>query len=581
VTTPLAPPSDLLLSAAVLLPLLCALAGSLPGLRRVLQPLLPWTALPALAAVLLLPDGASAGFPWVLLHAKLGLDATGRLFLLFTSLLWLLSGVFGTGYLTADPRRARFFFFYGLAMSGNLGVIVAQDVVSFYVFFALMSFSAYGLVVHTGEPDAVRAGRVYLVLVVVGEVLVFAGLAVLAASCGSVDLVPLKQGAGGAPNGASVLLWLGFGIKAGALPLHVWLPLAHPAAPTPASAVLSGAMIKAGLLGWLRFLPMEAVSSPGWAAACVVAGLAAAFYGVAVGVAQSHPKTILAYSSVSQMGLITVGVGLSFMDPSLAAAALPAVALYAVHHGFAKGALFLGVGVLSATPAGTRGSRLAWAGMALAGLSLAGAPFTSGAVCKAALKTAVSLSPPDWQTALYILLPLASVGTTVLMGRLAFVLARRVPSVHKAPGTAMWAGWMGTLALVAFALFVLPTAERAVDLAAQAVRGALWPVAAGGVLTALGWAAARGRQGVSPPRVPSGDLLVVYAAVIRAPARLAAHIRAGAPRVVRPTRVLEGVRQQATAWVQSVESSLENGQVSGLLLLVFIVSLFLHLLLGA
>jgi hypothetical protein len=92
--------------------------------------------------------------------------------------------------------------------------------------------------------------------------------------------------------------------------LHVWLPLAHTVAPTPASAVLSGSMIKAGLLGWIRFLPPGGGGDPAWGAVFIAAGITAAFYGVAIGLGQKHPKTVLAYSSISQMGLITVAFGI-------------------------------------------------------------------------------------------------------------------------------------------------------------------------------------------------------------------------------------------------------------------------------
>ncbi len=571
-TAPLGMPPEWLTATAVGVPLLCAAALALPGRRRVLPHLVPWAALPAVMAAWLLPDGGTVVFQWMLLSTRLGLDATGRIFLFFTSSLWLLAGVYGAGYLSADRHRPRFFFFYGLAMSGNLGVILAQDMVGFYAFFALMSFASYGLVVHTGEPEALRAGRVYLVLVVIGEIALFSGLAVLAAAAGSLELADLRERA--IPSGVMVLICVGFGIKAGALPLHVWLPLAHSAAPTPASAVLSGAMIKAGLLGWLRFIPMEAAASPSLGAVFVAAGAAAAFYAVAVGSTQSHPKTVLAYSSISQMGLITVGFGISLLSPAVAAAGLPAVALFALHHGFAKGALFLGVGILQNVPPGTRASRLAWAGLILAVLSLAGAPLTGGAVSKGALKAAVALTPQAWPSALFIVLALASVATTVLMGRLAYLMAGRTPGAGR-PGAGMWIGWLLMLAPAAVLFYVFPAAP-APSLAA--IGEAAWPVAAGGTLTAIGWAAARRNGRKVSAHVPSGDLVVVYAAIIRLTARAAAaagnSLAGGVPRV----RVPEGLRRQSSAFAAAAESALGNWKVSGLLFLLWVVAVFLQTL---
>jgi formate hydrogenlyase subunit 3/multisubunit Na+/H+ antiporter MnhD subunit len=196
----------------------------------------------------------------------------------------------------------------------------------------------------------VQAARTYIVLVIAGELLLFTGIMATAAIAGRVDLLGAPAAVAAAPVGPLVmgLLLAGFGIKAGALPLHVWLPLAHPAAPTPASAVLSGALIKAGLVGWLRFLPVGEVALPALGAWCVGAGLLAAFAGVAAGLTQTNAKSALAYSSISQMGFLTVGLGAGLLAPEAWPMLLPAVLLYAAHHGLAKGALFLGVGVAGA-----------------------------------------------------------------------------------------------------------------------------------------------------------------------------------------------------------------------------------------
>ncbi|MGD1971943.1 MAG: proton-conducting transporter membrane subunit, partial [Desulfobacterales bacterium] len=295
----------------------------------------------------IIPLGGHVELTWFLLEIQLGLDAISRTFLFFTALLWFLSGIYGQRYLATDPHRSRFFFYYLLAMSGNFGLIIAQDMITFYVFFALMSFPSYGLVVHNQDKDALRAGKIYIILVIFGEILLFTALALIFRTTGSSSLNAITF----MPSNHLVILLVlvGFGIKAGALPLHVWLPLAHPAAPTPASAVLSGAMIKAGLLGWLRFLPWEQTKTAVWGSPCIVAGMLAAFFGVIVGLNQKNPKTLLAYSSISQMGLMTAGIGIGLALPDAAPLAIAAVSVYAVHHGFAKGALFLSVGFTSGT----------------------------------------------------------------------------------------------------------------------------------------------------------------------------------------------------------------------------------------
>jgi formate hydrogenlyase subunit 3/multisubunit Na+/H+ antiporter MnhD subunit len=573
VSAPAPPFTAALLSAAALLPAAAAVALASGGRRgrAALPGLIPWTALPALAAGWLLPDGAAAAFPWTLLGARLGLDPTGRLFLGFTALLWLVAGLFGRGHLAADGRRARFFFFFGLSMSGNLGLILAQEMIGFYVFFALMSFAAYGLVVHAGDPAALRAGRIYMILVVAGEVVLFAAFALLAWESGGVAL----RGAGAGPYGrtAAGLFFIGFAIKAGALPLHVWLPLAHPAAPTPASAVLSGAMIKAGLIGWLRFLPVGEPAAPeGWGPAVVLIGLAGAFYGVAAGGAQSNPKTILAYSSISQMGLMTAGVGAALFDPPAAAAALPAVGFYALHHGLAKGALFLGVGLIGHA-AGRRARAAAWAGMLFGALSLAGAPLTSGAAAKASLKGATALLPAAWAGALAGLLPLAAFGTALLMGRLLAALAARSPAGGR-PDPWRWGPWLILLAGVGAAGLGLPAppgipARPLGDPAGIAAD--LWPVAAGAAAVAILRRLSRRRGRLALPAIPEGDLVAVYAAAGRALAR-GLRLAGG---LLRPRRAAAGRRVPPPGaspgwWIARIETALADWPGAGLLFLLLI-----------
>ncbi len=138
------------------------------------------------------------------------------------------------------------------------------------------------------------------------------------------------------------LLIVGFGMKIALVPLHFWMPLTYTAAPIPAAAVLSGAAVKAGLIGLIRFLPFG-VEWPEWGNVLIVAGLTGAFLGVAIGVTQSNPKTVLAYSSVSQMGFLAslLGMGLSRGDPGIGIV----TAFYAAHHVLVKGALFLAIGV--------------------------------------------------------------------------------------------------------------------------------------------------------------------------------------------------------------------------------------------
>lgn len=471
--------------------------------------LAPWGPLPALLLALLPQSDVSLHVPWLLLGGNLGLDGTGRVFLLLVALLWLAAGLYARGYLAQDTRKRRFLGFFLLTMSGNLGLPIALNLLDFYFFFALMSFSAYGLVVHDGSPFAQRAGRIYLYLVLLGEVLLFVALVLAARVADSLVLADAAAAVAHAPERDLILVLLvaGFGIKAGMVPLHVWLPLAHPAAPIPASAVFSGAMIKAGLLGLMRFLPLGLIALPGWAHALIILGLIMIFFGVMVGLVQQQAKTVLAYSSISQMGFPIIGLGLGLAEPASWALLAPAVTLYALHHGLAKGALFLGVGLAPGLASGGGRRWLILAGLLLPALALAGAPLTSGAVAKAALKPYVYDAPGFWPAVLPLLFSLAALGTTLLLARFLFVLwPRRADDYLQSP--LMWIGWsLLALAQVLCSAGLLPVMGNVTAGHEVKLWDLLWPLSAGTLLAAWVWLRSRAAD-EREPLVPPGDLLV-------------------------------------------------------------------------
>lgn len=476
------------MSLTFVLPLLVGLLFLLT--RRAPLWLSPLSAFPGLLTALTVSVGTRDQVNWLLLGCELGLDRAGQAFCFFTALLWLISALFALGYLRHDDGARSFFAFFQLAMAGNLGLAVALDPLGYYTAFALMSFASYGLVIHSRSREALFAGRIYLALVVLGEVSLFAGLALIAP-------------ASAFPAGrelAAVLLFTGFGLKAGVVLLHVWLPLAHPAAPIPASAVLSGAMIKAGVLGWIRFLPTDQGGEM-----VLALGLVTAFYGAIIGVCQTNPKTVLAYSSISQIGLITVGVG-AWLLSGRQELALTAVMLYALHHALAKGALFLGVGLAG------RG-RTSLALLALPALSLAGLPLTSGAVAKAALKSSVGTLGGGWPALLSLLLPLAALGTTLLMARFLWLMSLR-PAGSGPIRAAMWGSFLILLVGVAGATLAWPGAGPAFSdsLKPASLWVASWPVVAG---CGLSLALARLAPTARLPAIPAGDVLAVYLALAR------------------------------------------------------------------
>ncbi|ADI14804.1 NADH/Ubiquinone/plastoquinone (complex I) [Truepera radiovictrix DSM 17093] len=491
-------------------PLLLAPLVLIPRVRPAALRLAPWAPLGALAAALLAPLGEVARLP-LLLTTHVGLTPLTQAFLLFTAPLWLLAGLYGRRYLADDPAAAPFWGAFLLTLTGNLGVLIARDVVTFYLFFTLMSFAAYPLVVHERTPRARRAARIYLSLVIVGEAFLLPAT-ILIASAGGVMLGAVPDVVAEAPRRDLIiaLALAGFGVKAGALPLHLWLPLAHPAAPTPASAVLSGTMIKTGLLGWAVFLPLG-TALPGWGRLVMVMGVAAALYGALVGVTQKHPKTVLAYSSISQMGLMTVALGLALYAPVATEAARTALVVYAAHHAFAKVGLFLGVGV--APKARGRAQKLVvGAGLVLAALALTGAPLTSGAVAKGYLTAATGALSPDEPLPLEPLLQLAAIGTTLLMARFLVTVWPRGAGPAAPIPLGLLLPWLVTLLAVAFGVLALPEGPAYLIYSAGAL-SALSPALIGALLALLVWLLYRYGFLDARPGIPEGDLVAPLAAL--------------------------------------------------------------------
>ncbi|MEX2583887.1 MAG: complex I subunit 5 family protein [Gemmatimonadota bacterium] len=418
----------------------------------------PWAALPALLLSAVPVDFPEIELPWLLIGSRFELDPVGRIFLIVAALLWTTAGVYARGYIDG-PGRKRFLFYFLVTMSGNLGVTVAADAISFYFFFALMTFAGYGLIVYRRDSTARRAGHVYLVLAVAGEAILLVGLLLAARAAGTNEIAAIPAGvaSSGAVGVTTLCLLLGFAIKAGAVPLHVWLPLAHPVAPTPASAVLSGSMINAGVLGWLRFLPLGEIALPGWGTTLIALGLLAAFFGVLVGVTQIESKTVLAYSSISQMGLMNMGVGVALAVPAAAVPMIAAITLFAAHHGLAKAALFLGAGIVGARGQSPMMQRAVIFGLTLSALTLAGVPLTSGHLAKHQLKAMMPLAPEPWPLWLDLLIPLSAAATTLLMLRfLVVTVATRGDENSHSFSAGLWAPWVVLLGGSAVSLWTLP-----------------------------------------------------------------------------------------------------------------------------
>lgn len=498
----------ILLLASPLVPLVAALLLVPAPLRPWI---LRWAPLAALPAVLL----AFLGAPGMLLNAQatllvgsFELDATGQVFLGFSAVLWMLAHWFAQGTLGDTSDAVRFNAFFLLSMAGNIALILAADIPTFYSGYALMGLASAGLVVHRGDDAARRAGRIYLGLAVVGEVLLFLAFGLLAFNAASLriaDVAPYAQ-----DSLTLALLLIGFGIKAGALTVHFWLPLAHPAAPVPASAVLSGAMIKAGLLGWIRFLPFGHAALPAVGATFIASGLSLALLATVAGVTQRNPKTVLAYSSLSQMGVISVALGVALIQPTAWPEVLTTVVMYALHHGLSKGALFLSV-----TPVAhaTTRAQIWWVrfGLLIPAFALAGAPFTSGAVAKLTLKSNLGYLPDPWGPTVGFLVTLAATGTSLKMARFLFLTWPPRSGADPSKYAGVWKPWAAAVVAVVIGFMWLPGTPERLSMFVTPTKfwTAVWPAGLGAALAALAAWRFRGSERSPPVGLPAGDVVVL------------------------------------------------------------------------
>ncbi len=493
-----------LLGLAVATPLV--LLGALlaaPWLGRHLPVLLASAPVPAGLAAILAAGGTTLDWPR-LLAINLAMDTPGALLLGASALLWAVAGYLAPALLGDRPGKTRFAAWWLLTLSGSMGVFLASDIVTFYLFFTIVSLAAYGLVAHEGHAQAKAAAKVYFAASLLGEAFLLFGFILLAAAAPGLMIADAVQAIAGSPwrEAAICCLILGFGLKMGLVPLHFWLPIAHPAAPAPASAVLSGAIIKAGVIGLIRFLPVG--DTPvGWGELLVVIGFVTAFWGVALGITQRNPKAVLAYSSVSQMGLVAAVFGMGIVG---AGASMPvAVAYYALHHVLAKGALFLAVGIVAAYGGALRYLLVPAAVIAL---GFGGLPLTGGALAKYAIKPELGY---DWAG---LLGSASAAGSTLLMLHFLRLLAGMPkPAVGPKSVAAVLIAW----AAIALAAIVLPwilfepvTGFRLVDaLSVDAWWNAAWPMAIGAALAAaIFWSR------LQLPAVPPGDVLGVMERVL-------------------------------------------------------------------
>ena len=302
----------------------------------------------------------SMQIPWAMPYGSfvVEIDALSALFLIPIFVLSALTALYGVRYLTAHPEGKSpglAAFFFNLLVAAMVAVVIARNAMLFLIAWEVMSLASFFLVTFYDDRSEVRqAGFTYLVATHIGTAFLFALFIFMGMQAGSLDFAAFQAAPTGASFNASllfVLALIGFGTKAGLMPLHVWLPEAHPAAPSHVSALMSGVMIKTGIYGIVRTLTLLPETQGWWGWLLVIIGAASGILGVLFAIAQHDIKRLLAYHSVENIGIITIGLGLGVLgihyhSPVLAVAGFAGALLHVVNHALFKGLLFLGAGAV-------------------------------------------------------------------------------------------------------------------------------------------------------------------------------------------------------------------------------------------
>lgn len=304
------------------------------------------------------------------LNLTFRVDSFSLVVALIASFVWLAATIFSLSYMEHEENRGRFFSIMLLTLSGTVGVPLAGDFLSLLLFFEVMSLASYVLVVHTQTDEAYSAGDLYLYLGVAGGMSILAGIALFYIRNGTVLIAPATMMGPGVDIVipiAAMLMIIGFGIKAGMAPLHIWLPRAHPVAPAPASALLSGIMIKTGAYGIISVVNVMLIPSLGPSVAehvrdlytefwimvstmgyvIIWIGVITMFMGVILAIIQENIKKMLACSSISQMGFILVGIGVAGYLKYEGAMGMAGASYHIINHALFKSCLFLAAGVIA------------------------------------------------------------------------------------------------------------------------------------------------------------------------------------------------------------------------------------------
>ena len=283
------------------------------------------------------------------------IDNLSAFFLVAIFAVSLLAAIFSFHYMNKKEdalRTAVNYLFFSLLIASMALVVTAENIIAFMFSWEIMSLSSFFLVIYDYQsPENRKAGYLYFVFSQVGAMFIFAAFGILYGYTGSFEFTPAATLPDGAKILVFILCFIGFGSKAGVFPFHVWLPHAHPAAPSHISAVMSGVMIKTGIYGILRLYGLLDLHTPLFGEIVVIAGMVSGVLGVVYALGQHDLKRLLAYHSVENIGIILIGIGLGMIgvstgNPTMAVLGFSGGLLHVLNHSIFKSLLFMGAGIV-------------------------------------------------------------------------------------------------------------------------------------------------------------------------------------------------------------------------------------------
>ena len=292
--------------------------------------------------------GGAAGFCGMGLSFESGSLRT--VMAVLASFMWLMTALASPEYFSGAERTGRYFMFYLWTLGALLGVFLAADLMTLFIFFEIMSFTSYVWVVQNETPEAIRASETYLFIAVIGGLTMLMGIFLLYSAVGSLNLAEILERAPSMDMKrrltVGICILIGFGAKAGMFPLHIWLPKAHPVAPAPASALLSGILTKSGIFGVIAITCWLFDGVASWGNILLVPAVITMVLGAVMAVFSVDLKRTLACSSMSQIGFILTGISMCALLGEHGGIAAYGTVLHVLNHSLIKLTLFVAAGVV-------------------------------------------------------------------------------------------------------------------------------------------------------------------------------------------------------------------------------------------